>query len=304
VGEPVITARGLRKSYGDLVAVHDVSFSVERGEIFGIIGPNGSGKTTTVECLQGLRVADGGELDVLGLDPMRQADALRRRIGSQLQESALPDRMRVWEALDLFASLVPGARPWEESAREWDLWEKRSAAFSTLSGGQRQRLFIALALAGNPELVFLDEMTAGLDPGARRATWELVRAVRDRGTTVVLVTHFMDEAEALCDRIAVIREGRVVALDTPAGLMDSIDGGTTVTFSAPEGDSFDWLREIPGAAEVIRDGRLVLVKGSGPLLAYVGAALVGRGIAPLDLAVQRQSLEDVFLRLTNREPGQ
>ncbi|MEX2080230.1 MAG: ABC transporter ATP-binding protein [Dehalococcoidia bacterium] len=296
MAELAIRVQGLRKTYGQVVAVDDVSFAVERGEIFGIIGPNGSGKTTSVECLQGLRTPDGGELDVLGLDPGTEANALRHRIGSQLQESALPDRMRVWEALDLFGALTPHGRVWEPVCREWGLWEKRDAAFANLSGGQRQRLFIALALVGNPELVFLDEMTTGLDPTARRATWELIRKVREGGATVVLVTHFMDEAESLCDRVAVFRQGRVAALDTPRALVSEFAGRMTVTFTASEDVGF--LGECPGAEAVEREGPRVSVRGHGALLAHVGAALVARGIEPLDLDVDRGTLEEVFLALT------
>jgi ABC-2 type transport system ATP-binding protein len=286
----------LRKRYGEVVAVRDASFEVERGEIFGIIGPNGSGKTTTVECLQGLRAADDGELSVLGLNPRTHGKALRQRIGSQLQESALPDRIRVWEALDLFAALSPRSRDWESLAREWDIYGKKDSAFASLSGGQRQRLFIALSLVNDPELVFLDEMTTGLDPAARRLAWDLVRAVRDRGTTVVLVTHFMDEAETLCDRIAVFRAGEVVAVDTPAGLVQQVAAGSTVTFTAGDED-LPWLREVAGVDAVSRDGTHFTVIGDGPLLAHVAAALVGHGLAPLDLDSHRTSLEDAFIEL-------
>lgn len=217
--EGAVAVRKLAKVYGRLRAVDGVSFDVQRGEVFGIVGLNGSGKTTTVECLQGLRDRDSGEVRVLGLDPATQRDALRHRIGSQLQESALPDRLWVWEALDLFAAVSPRSRDWRRLAEDWGLSEKRNTAFADLSGGQRQRLFVALALVNDPEIVFLDEMTTGLDPSARRAAWDLVREVRQRGTTVVLVTHFMDEAEELCDRIAVFKAGRIVAIDSPSALV-------------------------------------------------------------------------------------
>ena len=289
----------MSKRYGDFVAVESVSFTVERGEIHAICGENGSGKTTTVECLQGLRTADGGTIEVLGLDPRTQGAALRRRIGSQLQESALPDRMRVWEALDLFGSLTPSRPDWRTLAAEWGLEDKHRAAFATLSGGQRQRLFIALALAGNPEIVFLDEMTTGLDPAARRATWDLIRSARDRGATIVLVTHFMDEAAALCDRIAVFRAGRVEAVATPPALVDRYAGLVSVTFTCE--DDVSWLDQCPGAESVSRQGARVIVRGRGAILAHVGAALVARGIAPPDLDIQRGSLEDVFLALTKSE---
>ena len=292
-----IHLRQLRKRYGGVLAVDDVSFDVERGEIFGIIGPNGSGKTTTVECLQGLRLADGGLIEVFGLDPRTSARALRHRVGSQLQESALPERIRVWEALDLFAAMSPRSRDWASTAREWGLDEKRNAAFASLSGGQRQRLFVALALVNQPDLVFLDEMTTGLDPVARRDAWDVIRQVRERGTTVVLVTHFMDEAEALCDRVAIFRSGRVVDVGSVAELVDRHGPGAVVSFSCE--DDVNWLRDVGGVTGVSREGHRVTVSGGGPLLAYVAAALVARGIAPLDLEVVRPTLDDVFVRLTN-----
>ncbi len=296
----VVEVRGLAKRYGSFVAVEDVTFSVEEGEIFGILGPNGAGKTTTVECLQGLRKADGGEVQVLGFDPRHEATRLRRHIGSQLQESALPDRIKVWEALELFSSLIPGGPPWATVLEQWGLGEKRNATFASLSGGQQQRLFVALALVNAPRLVFLDEMTTGLDPMARRITWDLIRQIRDGGTTVVLVTHFMDEAENLCDRIAVINDKRVVALDTPDGLIEHYAGGAEVTFSTDAGDLgfLDRVAEVDGLE---RQGRRVTVTGSGALLARVAAELVGHGLTPIDLEVKRATLEDVFLTITGGE---
>jgi ABC-2 type transport system ATP-binding protein len=215
----IIEVTNLRKRYGDHIAVQDVSFTVEAGEIFGIVGPNGAGKTTTVECVEGLRTADAGTVRVLGLDPRRDRSALRLRMGIQLQSSQLPDRLKVWEALDLYSSFYPNPADWKHLMAEVGLADKRNTVFSKLSGGQKQRLSIALALIGNPRIAMLDELTTGLDPQARRDTWDLIRQVRDRGVTVVLVTHFMDEAERLCDRIAVVHAGRVAALDTPAGLI-------------------------------------------------------------------------------------
>ncbi|KAB1152845.1 ABC transporter ATP-binding protein [Micromonospora sp. AMSO12t] len=215
----VIEVRNLRKQYGDQVAVADVSLSVEEGEIFGLVGPNGAGKTTTVECVEGLRTPDSGTVRVLGLDPYRDRAAVRRKLGIQLQESQLPDRIKVWEALDLYSSFYPHPADWRELMDELGLAAKRNTVFAKLSGGQKQRLSIALALVGNPSVAILDELTTGLDPQARRDTWELVRQVRDRGVTVVLVTHFMDEAERLCDRLAVVVAGRVVAVDTPRNLI-------------------------------------------------------------------------------------
>lgn len=298
----VLRVDHLQKRYGDLVAVEDVSFSVEAGEIFGILGPNGAGKTTTVECLQGLRFADGGELSVLGLDPRREARELRRRIGSQLQESALPDRIKVWEALEFFSTLTPSGPDWESVMEQWGLAEKRDATFGSLSGGQQQRLFVALAVVNSPELVFLDEMTTGLDPSSRRVAWDLIRQIRDGGATVVLVTHFMDEAENLCDRLAVIADRHVVAIDTPDGLVDRYAGEAEVTFSTDEGD-MAFLREVDGVDSVGHAGRRVTVGGHGAVLVNVAAALVARGQTPTDLQIRRASLEDAFLRITGGEEG-
>jgi ABC-2 type transport system ATP-binding protein len=298
--EPVITAAGLTKRYGDTTVVNGISLDVRRGEIFGIVGPNGAGKTTTVEMMQGLRPHDGGSVTVLGLDPRRDAAELRQRVGTQLQSAVLPERMKVWEALDLYATFYRTPQDPKALLRNWDLADKRDAAFETLSGGQRQRLFIALALIGSPELVFLDELTTGLDPQARRATWDLIRAVRATGVTVVLITHFMDEAETLCDRVAVIDQGGVIALDTPAALVD--DGGEQqrVRFTAPPDFDLDMLDGIEGATGTELTGDVVVVTGTGPLLARVATALAAHQITPTDLTVERTNLEDAFLALTGR----
>ena len=295
---PVIEVQGLIKRYGSVVAVDGVSFSVQPQEIFGILGPNGAGKTTTVECLQGLRRADGGRMSVLGLDPLHEARTLRSRIGSQLQESALPDRIKVWEALDLFSSLSPNPLPWEQLLDDWGLVDKRNARFGDLSGGQQQRLFVALALVNSPELVFLDEMTTGLDPAARRVAWDLIRRIREGGATVVLVTHFMDEAEALCDRLAIIDHHAVVATGTPQQLIVDYGGGVTVCFSTDHAD-LPWLAFVPNVTGVERHGAQVRVHGEGSVLAMVASALVDHGIAPPDLRAERANLEQVFLRLTD-----
>lgn len=293
----VIVCEHLEKRYRHVTAVADASFHVEAGEIFGLLGSNGAGKTTTVECVQGLRPPTSGRIRVLGKDPQAEAADLRGRIGCQLQESRLPDHIKVWEALDLFASLTPRASDWRNLLEQWGLQEKRNETFSSLSGGQRQRLFIALALVSKPEVVFLDEMTTGLDPAARRVAWDLIEQVRDRGTTVILVTHFMDEAERLCDRIAIVEAGRIVALDTPQALIASHDPWERVIFASDRRD-LDWLLEIPGARSLRRRGRRVVLEGEGPLLALTAAALVERGIVPHDLRVEEPSLEDVFLKLT------
>jgi ABC-2 type transport system ATP-binding protein len=294
---PIITVKNLRKTYGGTVAVDDISFEVSEGEIFGMLGPNGAGKTTTVEILQALRQPDSGSIVVLGYDPRREGPALRRQIGSQLQESALPDRIRVWEALDLFASVTPDALDWCVLLEQWGLDDKRKSSFASLSGGQRQRLFIALALVNNPRVVFLDEMTTGLDPAARRVAWDLIRSVRDRGSTVVLVTHFMDEAEKLCDRLAIVDKGRIAAMDTPQGLITEYANEVRVIFTTDMSE-LPFLDEIPEVKKVTRSGPRVEVEGSGAVLAKVAATLVQNGIVPADLRLEQPTLEDVFLKIT------
>jgi ABC-2 type transport system ATP-binding protein len=235
---------------------------------------------------------------VLGLDPQRQTQQLRRRIGCQLQEAALPDRLKVWEALDLFASLAPGGPDWRVLMDQWGLTDKRAASFAGLSGGQRQRLFVALALVNDPEVVFLDELTQGLDPAARRVAWELIRAIRERGATVILVTHYMDEAEQLCDRIAVVDGGRLVATDTPQGLISRFGGPIRITFS-PDGHDVRFLEDVTHVQAVRRRGARIEAEGTGPVLALVAAELVARGLVPGDLRVEQPTLEEVFLRLTD-----
>jgi ABC-2 type transport system ATP-binding protein len=296
----IIEVRGLRKRYGATVAVDGISLTMQAGEVLGIVGPNGAGKTTTVECLEGLRRPDEGTVRVLGLDPERQGAQLRQRIGVQLQQAALPDRLKVWEALDLYASFYRHPADWRLLLEEWGLEAKRNAAFADLSGGQRQRLFIALALVGQPEVVFLDELTTGLDPQARRATWELVRQVRAKGATVVLVTHFMEEAELLCDRVAIVDRGRVVALDTPGALVRGLQAGQRLRFR-PLGP-FDpaVLRALPGVERVDRDGDQVVVTGNGPLLATLATALADKSVPVADLRSEEANLEDAFLALTGR----
>jgi ABC-2 type transport system ATP-binding protein len=296
--DAVINVEQLRKSYGDTVAVSDVTFSVRRGEIFGILGPNGAGKTTTVECLQGLRSRDAGRLEVLGLDPGRDADRLRRRTGSQLQSSALPERLRVGEAIRLCSCLHTRPIDVDATLHAWGLSALRRRPFATLSGGQKQRLFLAIALLGDPEVVFLDELTTGLDPTARRATWRLVRQVRDRGATVVLVTHFMEEAEALCDRVAIVDQGRVMALDTPTALADK-GGPVRMTFTM-DGHDPRYLADIPGVDSVTIDNGQATVRGAGGAVVTVAAALAAREVTPDDYRTHYPSLEDVFLAVVGR----
>ncbi len=297
----IIEVQQLQKRYGAVTAVADVSFTVKQGEIFGIVGPNGAGKTTTVETLIGLRKPDAGTVQVLGLNPQKQASELRQRIGIQLQQAALPNRMKVWEALDMYAAFYDNTIPWDPLLEQWGLAEKRNAAFSKLSGGQKQRLFIALALLNDPEVVFLDELTTGLDPQARHATWDAVRAIRDQGKTVILVTHFMDEAQELADRVAIIDQGRVVALDTPQGLVAGLEANSRVCFTSQNGFVPADLQALSGVTSVEQHGRQVIVHGKGSLLVNVAQVLAAQNIAPTDLRVEQADLEDVFLSLTGRE---
>ncbi|MEV1330212.1 ABC transporter ATP-binding protein [Micromonospora costi] len=295
---PVIEVTNLHKRYGDLVAVDDVSFTVETGEIFGILGPNGAGKTTTVECVAGLRVPDGGGVSVLGLDPRRDAAPLRERVGVQLQESQLPDRLRVGEALELYASFYRDPADPGELIDRLGLGAKRDTPYKKLSGGQKQRLSIALALVGNPEIAILDELTTGLDPQARRDTWGLIEQVRDGGVTIILVTHFMEEAERLCDRIAVIDRGRVVALDSPAALVSRVVPEQRIRFrpSAPVDDRL--FTDLPEVTAVRRTGGHLVVTGTGELLHAVTSVLARNQIVVADLRLEQSTLDDAFVELT------
>ncbi|MGC4748861.1 ABC transporter ATP-binding protein [Micromonospora sp. DT201] len=300
---PVIEVTHLKKQYGDLVAVDDVSLTVEAGEIFGVLGPNGAGKTTTVECVAGLRVPDGGAVSVLGLDPRRDAAQLRQRVGVQLQESQLPDRLRVAEALELYASFYRNPADPAALIDKLGLGEKRNTEYKKLSGGQQQRLSIALALVGNPEIAILDELTTGLDPQARRDTWGLIEQVRDSGVTIVLVTHFMEEAERLCDRVAVIDRGRVVALDSPAGLVSTVAPEQRIRFrpSAPVDDRL--LTDLPEVTDVHRTGSQVVVTGTGEVLHAVTSVLARHQIVAADLRLEQSTLDDAFVELTGRRPA-
>ena len=300
--QPVIRISGLRKTYGDLAAVDGVSFEVRRGEIFGLVGPNGAGKTTTIECLEGLRTADGGKVEVLGLDPRHDGPALRQKIGAQLQESALPDRIRVWEALDLFSSFYAHPVPWEPLIEQLGLTEKRDAAFGKLSGGQKQRLFIALALVNDPAVVFFDELSTGLDPQARRSMWDFIRAVRSAGKTVFLTTHYMEEAERLCDRVAVIDHGRLAALDTPEALIRGLGAEHRVVFATDSPVDPGLFKALPGVTRVEPvDERTIVYGRDDRLVVEVVNALSLNWIKFRDLRTEQADLEDVFLALTGRE---
>jgi ABC-2 type transport system ATP-binding protein len=297
----VIEVTNLVKRYGARTAVDDVSFTVEEGEIFAILGPNGAGKTTTVESISGLRTPDSGSISVLGLDPRHDRDELHRVVGVQLQESELADHIRVWEALDLYASLYPAPRDWERLIDDLGLADKRNTAFRKLSGGQKQRLSIALALVGNPKIAILDELTTGLDPQARRDTWQLIEDVRASGVTVVLVTHFMEEAERLADRVALIDEGRVVAIDTPGGIVSRVDTEQRLRFrpSAPIDDGL--LTGLPGVRAVTREGSTIVVAGTGNLVQAVMTALARHQIVANELRIEQADLDDAFVALTGRK---
>jgi ABC-2 type transport system ATP-binding protein len=297
---PIIEVTNLHKRYRDVVAVDDVSFTVEAGEIFGILGPNGAGKTTTVESIVGLRTPDRGTVSVLGLDPRRDRAEVRQRVGVQLQESRLPDRLRVGEALDLYASYYRQSADQDRLLEILGLTEKRDTAYRKLSGGQKQRLSIALALVGRPTVAVLDELTTGLDPQARRDTWDLIEQVRDTGVTILLVTHFMDEAERLCDRLALIDGGRIAALDTPAGLVARATQDQRVRFRPSAAFDERLLAELPEVTGVQHSGPQLVVTGTGNLLHAVTSLLARNQIIAHDLRVEQASLDDAFVRLTGR----
>ena len=297
---PVIQVSGVRKTYGQTVAVDEVSFEVNDGEIFGLIGPNGAGKTTTMECIEGLRTPDRGTISVLGLDPFRHVYKLQDRIGVQLQQAQLQKRIKVWEAVDLWASLYQKkAIDGEHLLEQLGLTDKRDAWFMNLSGGQKQRLFIALALINDPEVVFLDELTTGLDPQSRRAIWDLVRGIRERGKTVFLTTHLMEEAERLCDRVAIIEHGRIIDIDTPERLVDRHCPERTVVLATDDPIAEERFRAIPGVEAVICTDLRFTIRGRGDdLVTEVIHCLSENRIRVTDFRTILPNLEDVFLKLT------
>ena len=296
---PVVRVENIRKHYGRTVAVDDVSFDVRPGEIFGLIGPNGAGKTTTMECVEGLRSPDRGTIAVLGLDPVRDVYRLQDRIGVQLQEAQLQKRIKVREAVDLWASLYRRSVDAGHLLEQLGLVEKQNAWFMTLSGGQKQRLFIALALINDPELVFLDELTTGLDPQARRAIWELVRGIRQRGKTVFMTTHLMDEAERLCDRVAIIDRGRIIDIDSPAALVRRHCPERTVIVTTVQQSADALFRQLPSVTAVERRDDDVAIQGCGDdFVTTVIQCLAVNAIPVIDLRTESPTLEDVFLRVT------
>lgn len=298
----IIKVENLRKVYDQVTAVDDVSFKVYEGEIFGMVGPNGAGKTTTIECIEGLRKQDKGFISVFGLNPQKDRYTLIPRIGIQLQESNLQDRIKVWEVLDLFSTFYQHSIDWQSLLEQLGLAKSRSISFSKLSGGQKQRLFITLALVNDPELVFFDELTTGLDPQARRTMWDMVREIREKGKTIFLTTHYMDEAEKLCDRVAIMDNGKIVALDSPENLIQNLGVENRVVFNV-EG-SFE-PRILNNLAEVTRvehiDERIIVYGQGDNLVVSVVNALNSEGFKFRDLRTEQPTLEDVFLSLTGRE---
>ncbi len=300
--EPVIRVRGLTKRYGSVDAVAGIDFEVLPGEIFGLLGPNGAGKTTTVEILEGLRTPDGGTVEVLGIDVSRDADALKPRIGVSLQTAALYPKLTVTEVIDLFRSFYPTPSPTAELIDALELGERRDAQTKVLSGGQRQRLGVALALVNDPELVFLDEPTTGLDPAARRSLWDLVRRLKANGRSVLLTTHYMEEAEVLCDRLAIMDHGKILELGTVDELISKRFHERAVRFDRLEGLPGSDLEGLPAVVSVKEDGDDTLLY-TGDVGATIGALLTladARGLEPQNLAIRRPTLEDVFLDLTGR----
>ena len=300
--DQAIRVRGLTKRYGDVLAVAGIDFDVAPGEIFGLLGPNGAGKTTTVEILEGLRAPDAGEVTVLGQDVVRDPDALKPRIGVSLQTAALYPKLTVTELIDLFRSFYPRSRPTAELIDALGLSERRDAQSQVLSGGQRQRLAVALALVNDPELVFLDEPTTGLDPAARRSLWDLVRDLKADGRTILLTTHYMEEAEVLCDRLAIMDHGRILEMGTVDELIAKRFQERAVRFDRLDGISRDELAALPAVASVQEDGDEVLLftRDVGPTIGALLTLADGRGLEPQGLAIRRATLEDVFLDLTGR----
>ena len=297
----IIEVQHLRKRYGDTVALDDLSLTIDEGEIFGILGPNGAGKTTLVECICGLREPDQGQIAVGGLDPRRQRDDLRSLVGVQLQESAQPPKLTVREAVELYASFYREPADGDQLLEMLGLAAKRDTRYAKLSGGQKQRLSVALALIGQPRIAVLDELTTGLDPQARRDVWALIEQIRAGGVTVVLVTHFLEEAERLCDRIAVIDSGSVVAMDTPAGLASATDGEQRIRFQPSVPIREEQLASLPGVRSVEVHGRQVVVTGIGDVLGTVIAALARQNVVAGQLRVDQTSLEDAFVALTSHD---
>ncbi len=299
--DQVIEVNHLVKQYPGVRAVDGISFSIKQGEIFGMLGPNGAGKTTTIECIEGLRRPDEGSIRVLGMDPRRDGYPVRERIGIQFQSAALPDRIKVWEALDLFASFYKKSVDWRPLLLKMELGENQMSFVSKLSGGQKQRVYIALALINNPEIIFLDELTTGLDPQSRRAMWDLVREIQSQGKTVFLTTHFMEEAERLCDRVAIVDHGKIVALDSPQNLIDALGDENRVVFEIDQPIDQRVVSILPGVRRVEKIGERVVVYGRKEGLVSGVANALERACVPFNnIRAEQPTLEDVFLKLTGK----
>ncbi|MCM6779084.1 ABC transporter ATP-binding protein [Nocardia sp. CDC159] len=294
----IVEVQGLRKSYGAVIAVEDISFAVAEGEIFGILGPNGAGKTTAVECVEGLRVPDAGRIRVAGFDPLREHDEVTRILGVQLQQSELQAKLTVREALHMYSAFYEKPADWRPLVERLGIEQQLGQQFGKLSGGQKQRLFIALSLVGNPKVVVFDELTAALDPRARRETWQLVRDINNSGVTIMLVTHFMEEAQDLCDRVAVFDRGRIVALDTPDGLIRSSDSSVVISFRSSKPLSAAELERLPGAVSVVHEKPKLTIKGTDETVDAVMALLAREHITAHELRVVDATLNDAFLLLT------
>lgn len=297
----VVEVQDLTKVYADKTVVDGVSFSVEEGEIFAILGPNGAGKTTTVESIAGLRTPDAGRIGVFGFDPIADRAAVRSRLGVQLQESRFQDRAKVREVVETFAALYPDPVEVGPLLDRLGLTEKAETQYARLSGGQQQRVSIAVALVGRPDVVILDELTTGLDPQARRDTWSLVEDLKDSGVTIILVTHFMEEAERLADRLALIDDGRLVAVDTPRGLVESVGLDQHLRFSTAATVEDEWLTTLPEVTAVSRAGDELVVAGNEKMLFSVVSMLSERNIVPDRLQVDQTTLDDAFVALTGRK---
>jgi ABC-2 type transport system ATP-binding protein len=301
----VIEVKNLHKIYGKTIAVNDISFEVHEGEIFGMVGPNGAGKTTTIECIEGLRKPDQGTIRVLGVDPQTDSHILRMKTGMQLQQSSLPDHMKVWEALDLYSSFYPDPVNFKGLIDQFGLAGKRDTQFKNLSGGQKQRLFIALAVLPNPKLVFLDELTTGLDPQARHAIWDQIREIRAQGKTILLTTHFMEEAERLCDRVAIIDNGQIVAIDTPQALIQSLAIEERVSFSINGKILPEWQEPFDSIGRMDIQGERIIIHGQSTETMQLVVAVVNHlsnlKIPFHDLRTEQPTLEDVFLKLTGHQ---
>jgi ABC-2 type transport system ATP-binding protein len=295
---PAISVTHLKKKYGSTIAIDDVSFSVNEGEIFGLLGPNGAGKTTTVECIVGLRHQDSGTIEVLGEDPQTHKEDLHPIVGVQLQSSSFPDKLKVREILDLYQSFYTTPANPVELATSLGLDTKLDTYYKDLSGGQKQRLSLALALIGQPKVAILDEMTTGLDPQARLDTWKVIEKIKSKGTTIILVTHFMEEAQRLCDRVALIDQGKTVAMDTPQGLAESVTGGKHIQFTPSKEFPDTILTRLPEVKDVEHQGNRIVVSGSGNLVNAIVLALEAQGIEANDLVMQSATLEEAFITLT------